>query len=205
MSVTIVLDFETTGISPGNGARTTEVGAVRIEDGRIVDAFQSLMNAGVRIPRFIERYTGITNAMVRKAPPAAEVMAGLARFIGEVPLVAHNASFDRRFLDAELARIGLFRRQDMACSVLVARRVYPDAPSYKLGALVRYLSLPNDGVYHRALADATLTAHLWLSMQAALQSRYRLRATPFALMKRLQQIPKREVASYLRLLSPAAR
>ena len=66
-----VIDFETTGISPAMGDRATEVAIVMMEGGRVVDRFQSLMNAGVRIPSFITQLTGITNAMVAAAPPAA--------------------------------------------------------------------------------------------------------------------------------------
>jgi hypothetical protein len=105
-----VIDFETTGISPGQGDRATEVAIVLLEGGRVVDRFQSLMNAGVRIPSFITQLTGITNAMVAAAPPAAQVMAEAARFVGDAPMVAHNASFDRKFWQAELARPGCPRR-----------------------------------------------------------------------------------------------
>ena len=66
-----VIDFETTGSTPAQGARATEVAIVLVEGGRVVDQFQSLMNAGVRIPPFITQLTGITNAMVADAPPAA--------------------------------------------------------------------------------------------------------------------------------------
>ena len=192
-----ILDFETTGMSPDYGDRVTEVGVVVIADGQIIDSFQSLMNAGVRIPRFIEQLTGITNAMIRKAPPVNDVMTELAEFIGESPLVAHNASFDRKFLDAELNYIGRQRRQEIACSVLVSRRVYPEAPSHKLGELVRYVGLPTDGIYHRALADATMTAQLWLRMQADIGRRYGLDDVPFQLMQALQRVPKRSVGAYL--------
>jgi hypothetical protein len=105
-----VIDFETTGISPAMGDRATEVAIVMMEGGRVVDRFQSLMNAGVRIPSFITQLTGITNAMVAAAPPAAQVMAEAGRFVGDVPMVAHNASFDRKFWVEELARAGLARR-----------------------------------------------------------------------------------------------
>ena len=70
MSTIAVIDFETTGVSPEQGARATEVAIVLLEQGRVVDRFQSLMNAGVRIPSFITQLTGITNAMVAAAPPA---------------------------------------------------------------------------------------------------------------------------------------
>jgi DNA polymerase-3 subunit epsilon len=64
----------------------------------VVDRFQSLMNPGIRIPAFITQLTGITNAMVQTAPPVAQVMRDAARFVGNCPMVAHNASFDRKLL-----------------------------------------------------------------------------------------------------------
>src|SRR4051812_3031722 len=100
-----VIDFETTGLSPTMGDRATEIAIVLLEDGRVIDRFQSLMNAGVRINAFIESYTGITNEMIADAPPAEEVMAQARRFVGDAPMVAHNASFDRRFWEMEMRRV----------------------------------------------------------------------------------------------------
>ena len=105
MDLVAVIDFETTGLSPDHGDRATEIAAVLLKDGEVIDRYQSLMNAGVRIPPFITELTGITDAMVRKAPPAAEVMRDVADFVGDTPLVAHNASFDRRFWDADANKI----------------------------------------------------------------------------------------------------
>ena len=152
----VVIDFETTGLSPGLGDRATEVAAVIIKDNKIINSFQSLMNAGVAIPTYIQQLTGISNAMLRKAPPCRHVMRELADFIGDIPLVAHNASFDTRFLDAEWSRIHHKRRQPFACSMLLSRRIYPHFPDHKLGTLVRHLKLPTTGEYHRALADAEM-------------------------------------------------
>ena len=70
-----VIDFETTGATPAHGARATEVAICLLEDGRIVDRFSSLMNAGVRVPSFITQLTGITNEMVAGAPPAQKVLS----------------------------------------------------------------------------------------------------------------------------------
>jgi DNA polymerase-3 subunit epsilon len=193
----IILDFETTGLSPNCGDRTIEVGAVVVEDSAIVDRFQSLMNPGMRISSFIESYTGITNQMLSTAPPVAEVMKRLAGFIGRHPLVAHNASFDRRFLDAELSRIGHTRRQEIACTMLLARRIYPAAPCHTLEALVRYKNLQTTGVHHRALADAEMTAHLWLTLTRDLKRHYALRQLPFELLLQLSKLPKEKIASYL--------
>ncbi|MFA7268778.1 MAG: 3'-5' exonuclease [Sterolibacterium sp.] len=185
----IVIDFETTGISPEHGARATEVAAVLVSEGVITGRFQSLMNAGVHIPPFIEELTGITNCMVRQAPSAANVMHELAEFIGEAPLVAHNAAFDRKFLQAELQRIGHQHRGDMLCSMRIARRIYPQAPNHKLATLVRHARIAETGKYHRALADAEMTAGLWLKMQEELSRSFSLENVPLALLKKIQSAP----------------
>ena len=194
MDTVAIIDFETTGMSPEMGDRATEVGVVMVSDGRIVDRYQSLMNAGAYIPAFIEELTGISNAMIRNAPPASVVMGELAAFVGSVPLVAHNASFDSRFLDAEWARIGHRRKAEFACSMLLARRIYQDAPNHKLGMLVSHLGLPQ-GRAHRALADAEMTAHLWLRMVSDLQARHGLGSVPHEFLCALQKTPKAKFAS----------
>ena len=154
---------------PVTETRIIEVGAVLIADGQIADRFQSLMHPGMKVSSFIEEYTGITNRMLTSAPTIKEVMPKLRTFLSQHHLVAHNASFDSRFLDAELARINHKRLNEFACSMLAARRIYPEAPNHKLETLVRYKNLKTDGVHHRALADAEMTAHLWLQMIADIQ------------------------------------
>ena len=129
----IVLDFETTGLSPDYGDRAIEIGAVKLVNGELVDRFQQLMNPGKRISSFIEDYTGITNKMLKDAPSCGEVMREFSYFIDDFNLVAHNASFDSRFLDSELNRIKCNNHGEFACSMLISRRVYPDAPNHKLG------------------------------------------------------------------------
>ncbi|HZY17433.1 MAG TPA: 3'-5' exonuclease [Ramlibacter sp.] len=172
MPRTAVIDFETTGLSPTLGDRATEVAIVLMEGDREVDRFQSLMNAGVRIPAFIEAYTGITNAMIATAPPAQAVMAYAARFVGDTPMVAHNASFDRRFWAAELERAGQPARHAFACTLLLSRRLYPDAPNHKLGSLAAFHSLPCSGRAHRAMADAEVAAALLGQIRHDLRRQY---------------------------------
>jgi DNA polymerase-3 subunit epsilon len=196
MSAVAVIDFETTGMSPDMGDRATEVAVVIVDDGQIVDRYQSLMNTGAYISGFITELTGITNQMVRNAPPAAQVMTELALFVGTIPLVAHNASFDSRFLDAEWARIGHRRQQKFACSMLLARRLYPASPDHKLGTLVRYLSLSDTARHHRALADAEMTAHLWSKMDADILRQYGLKAVSHDLMCALQKVPKAKLSAF---------
>jgi DNA polymerase-3 subunit epsilon len=194
----VVLDFETTGLSPNYGDRAIEIGAVLIENNQIIDRFQSLMNPGMKISSFIEGYTGITNKMLSGAPSIAEVMHKFASFIAQHHLVAHNASFDSRFLDAELQRINKQRRQEFACSMLISRRIYPESPSHSLETLVRYKNLKTDGVHHRALADAEMTGHLWIEMVNDLKAEYKLRQVPFDLMQQLAKVPKAAAPSFLK-------
>ncbi|WP_068637088.1 3'-5' exonuclease [Thauera butanivorans] len=197
MEVVAVIDFETTGLSPAQGDRATEVAAVIVEDGRVVDRYQSLMNAGVRIPAFIEALTGISNAMVRSAPPAGEVMREVSDFVGDIPIVAHNASFDAKFWDAELARVQRSRRQEFVCSLLLSRRLFPLAPSHKLGALVEYAQLPVAGRYHRALADAEMAASLLLRLEEELRQRHRVPQVSVELLRRIQRVPKAQLQKCL--------
>jgi DNA polymerase III subunit epsilon len=116
----------------------------------------------MRINAFIERYTGITNAMIKAALPCGAVMSGFRDLIEDFDLVAHNASVDSRFLDDEFRRISTQYPGDFACSMRVSRRLYPEAPCHKLGTLVEFRQLPQHGSFYRALADAEMTAHLWL-------------------------------------------
>jgi DNA polymerase III subunit epsilon len=194
----IVLDFETTGLSPDQGARPTEVAAVAVQGGRIIARYQSLMNAGVYVPHYITALTGITNAMVRAAPPVKQVMRELHQFVGDHPVVAHNASFDRKFLEAEWQRLRLATHSTVLCSLRLARRLYPQAPNHQLGTLVAHLGLPQTGRAHRALADAEMTAHLWLRMRADIASQFGYRHVPLDLLQRLQSVAKTETAAYLR-------
>lgn len=195
MEVVAVIDFETTGLSPDHGDRATEIAAVLLQDGKIIGRYQSLMNAGMRVPRFIEELTGITNAMIRKAPAAADVMREVSDFVGDYPLVAHNAAFDRKFWDAELGHIRRQRRQEFACSMLVARRVLPQAPSHKLGVLVDFAGLPVTGRYHRALADAEMAASLLIHMNSELRRRYHIDEVSHELLRQIQSVHKHQLDS----------
>ena len=201
MSAFAVIDFETTGISPDFGDRATEVAIVVMEGDRVVDRFQSLMNAGVRIPSFITQLTGISNAMVAAAPDAAVVMAEASRFVGSTPLVAHNAAFDRKFWAAELARVGLPAPQPFACTLLISRRLYPQAPNHKLGSLVDYHRLPRTGAAHRALADAEMVAALLDRILHDLRTRYSIAKPDHALLMALQRTGKAAVPGLLARLT----
>lgn len=193
-----VIDFETTGISPGQGCRATEIAVVIMEQGRIVDRYQSLMNAGVRIPAFIEGLTGISNAMIRTAPSAERVMGDVSDFVGATPLVAHNASFDQKFWDYELSRIQRSRQQSFACSLLLARRLIPGAPNHKLGTLTRYARLPDTGRAHRAMADAEMAANLTAYLTNELRQTHGLTTISHQMLCSLQKVPAAKISEAIK-------
>ncbi|MFY7860086.1 MAG: PolC-type DNA polymerase III [Limnohabitans sp.] len=193
-----IIDFETTGISPNMGDRATEVAIVLLQEGQVVDRYQSLMNAGVRVNSFITQLTGITNEMLQAAPAAEQVMREAARFVGDLPMVAHNAAFDKKFWQAELARCGQDGSHAFACTLLLSRRLYPQAPNHKLGTLAALHHLPSSGRAHRALADAEMAAHLLAQMQHDLKTRFGCTQVDHALMMGLQRTSRHMVSSYLK-------
>ena len=193
----IVLDFETTGLSPDNGDRAIEIGAVKIENGEVTDRFQELMNPRQPVSYFIENYTGITNKMLSKAAPCNEVMDRFTHFIQGQNLVAHNASFDKRFLDSELKRISSGYDGKFACSLLVSRRLYQTAPNHKLGTLINYKGIASNGNFHRALYDSEMTTKLWLAMLDDIQQQANINDVPFSLIQKLAKTTKINVSKFL--------
>ncbi|HDR9758890.1 TPA: PolC-type DNA polymerase III [Burkholderia cepacia] len=203
MQTVAVLDFETTGLSPNLGDRATEIAVILLRDGQVVDRFQSLMNAGRRIPSDVVALTGITNEMIASAPPASKVMKEAAAFVGKHAVVAHNAGFDKRFWQAELGLLGMTAEHAFACTMLVARRIYPDALSHRLSSLADMLRLPKSGRAHRAMVDAEMAGHLWCRLQQDIARTYGLNRIDHALMTRVQATAKAKVPMYLRSLAGA--
>lgn len=161
------------------------------------------MNPGLRISSFIESYTGISNAMLQDAPPVAQVMKDFSMFMGDHNLVAHNAAFDKRFLRAELKRINTLSHNPFSCSLLAARRLYQLAPNHTLGGLVEFKNIPTDGIFHRALADAEMTAKLWLAMLDDIAHLYQVKDFSFTLMQQFTGVPRHLVPAFFRKLMAA--
>ncbi|MBV8033945.1 PolC-type DNA polymerase III [Roseateles sp.] len=197
METIAVVDFETTGLGPTSGGRATEIAAVLVRDGVVIDSWASLMNSGSWVPPYIQALTGITNEMLADAPESTSVMRELARFTQGCPLVAHNASFDRGFWQAEMARAGIAPdpAHEFACTVLLSRRLWPEAKSHGLGAMTQFHDLRFTGRAHRALADARVTAELLLKVQAEVGRRFALdlgdAPVDHALLAQLQRMPLR--------------
>ncbi|MBN8527018.1 MAG: 3'-5' exonuclease [Planctomycetes bacterium] len=193
-----VIDFETTGLGPP-ADRIIEVGAVLVRDGAIAGTFSELMDPGFAIPPFITSLTGISTAMVRGRPRPEAQMPRLRAFLGEVPCVAHNASFDRRFFAAEMERAGEGHERPFLCSMLLARRLLQDAPGHKLGVLVQHLriAIPAGQRAHRALGDALMTVEVWRRLLDQLRGRLGGREPDAALLELLTRTPKARVAEVL--------
>ena len=167
----VVVDVETTGGSPGQGHRVTEVAAVLVAGGEVREHFCTLVNPERRIPRMITSLTGITDAMVAGAPRFGEVAFRLAEFLEGRVFVAHNAAFDWRFVCAEMERAtGMLPSGRQLCTVRVARKLLPQLRSRSLDGLAEFYGLEIEA-RHRALDDAAATARVLLRFLDALEER----------------------------------
>jgi DNA polymerase III subunit epsilon len=154
----VVLDLETTGGSPTSD-RVTEVGAVKVRGGEVLGSFHTLVDPEIPIPPIITALTGISDRMVADAEPIQVVLPCLLEFLGDAVLVAHNAPFDRRFLQANLERHGYPRLANRTvCTARLARKLLPrdEVPDVRLATLAALLGASVTPC-HRALTDARAT------------------------------------------------
>ena len=154
----VVLDLETTGGAP-DGAGITEIGAVKVRAGERLGEFATLVNPGQPLPPFITVLTGITEAMLRPAPPIETVLPALLEFLRGAVLVAHNAPYDVGFLKAACARHGYpWPNPRVLDTAALARRALTrdEVPNRKLGTLAQFFRSPVQP-NHRALDDAKAT------------------------------------------------
>jgi DNA polymerase III subunit epsilon len=153
-----VVDLETTGGSPATD-RITEVGVVKVRGGEVTGTFHTLVNPRMSIPPMITALTGISDAMVADEEPIEVVLPCLLEFLGDAVLVAHNASFDTRFLQAALQAHAYPRLESsVVCTARLARVLLPrdEVPNVKLSTLARYLRAGTQPC-HRAFTDAKAT------------------------------------------------
>ncbi len=168
----VVVDVETTG-GKGENHRVTEIGAVKVRNGEIVERFQTLLNPQRTIPPNIVRLTGITPAMVEEAPYFMDIAGAFEDFMEDAIFVAHNVEFDYGFIAREFARLGKSFRHAKLCTCSSMRKLYPGQRSYSLAALCQQYDIPLKQ-HHRALCDAEAAAELLLLInekrQAELES-----------------------------------
>lgn len=155
----IVVDIETTGISPEYEAMT-EIGAALIEDGQVVATFNELINPGKEIPPKITLLTGITDAMVADAPPVEDVMARFVAFSGDLPILGHNVNFDYAFLKTAAKKAGLSFEKKALDTMVLSRAFLTEQPSHSLTNLIEHLGIKRESA-HRGLDDAMATYELY--------------------------------------------
>ncbi|MEM5510050.1 exonuclease domain-containing protein [Pseudoalteromonas sp. AS71] len=163
-----VVDIETTGGLKG-GNRITEIGVVKVQHGKVIDTWTSLVNPERHIPGFITSLTGISDSMVYNAPVFAEIAQPLLDKLAGSIFVAHNVNFDYGFIKKECEMAGHFFKMPKMCTVVESRKAFKGLKSYSLGNLSSHFNL-NLTSHHRALADATATAELLLLIRQSQSS-----------------------------------
>ena len=165
----VVFDIETTGLSVQN-CRMTEIGAVKIKDGQVLDTFNTFVNPEQPIPEEIVKLTGITDGMVKDAPSEAEALKAFFDFVGkradtggEMLLIAHNADFDTGFIRAASVRCGYEFKNPYLDTLALARFLLPDLKNHKLDTVATHYDL-GDFNHHRACDDAAMLAAIYFCM-----------------------------------------
>ena len=154
-----VIDIETTG-GKYNEEGITEIAIHKFDGEEVIDQFISLVNPEREIQPFVANLTGITETMVRTAPKFHEVAKRVVEITENTVLVAHNAQFDYRILRTEFRRLGYDFERKTLCTIDLAKSLLPDAESYNLGKLSKFLGVPMSN-RHRANGDALATLHLF--------------------------------------------
>ncbi len=162
----VALDVESTGLAPGRH-RLLEVAAVVVRGGELGAQFQKLINPGRAIPQFITQFTGISAAMVKRAPAAGKVLPKLREFIGGRPIVGHNVGFDLGFLNYEAEQCGMAEGfpSEGVDTIALARRYLTGMRRARLDRVAAALHIPVHS-RHRALPDALLTAQIFAFLLA---------------------------------------
>lgn len=154
-----IIDIETTGNSYRFG-QITEIAIVLHNGSKVTDTFSTLVKPDMDIPLFITRLTGITNEMVKEAPPFYKIAKKVVEMTAGRTFVAHNVHFDYKFIKEEFKRLGYDYHRKTLCTVQLSRKLIPGHRSYSLGKLCAELGIEING-RHRATGDALATAKLF--------------------------------------------
>lgn len=155
----VVFDLETTGLDPLT-TRIIEIGALKYHNNELVDEFSALINPETVIPEVITKITGLAKSDLEDKPTIKEVMPEFLNFIGDLPLVAHNSSFDLSFIEANLKRLGMPVISNTNIDTIEIAKIYiPKAYNYKLETLKKYFKL--DYGSHRSVDDCKTTNYVY--------------------------------------------
>ncbi len=160
----VVLDLETTGLSPKDD-EIIEIGAIKVQNGQTVEHFQTLCKPCYEIDEFIEKTTGITNEMLSNAPNISDVLEDFMLFLGENIVVGHNVNFDINFVyDTTVKYMGKPFQNDFVDTMRIARRILPELPHHRLSDIVEHYGIKQETA-HRALADCICTFECFEKMK----------------------------------------
>ncbi len=168
----VCFDIETTGLS-AKTEKITEIGAVRIKNGEVVDTFSTFVNPEKPIPQKIVELTGITDAMVKDAPSQSEAVRAFLDFCGDDILVAHNAPFDTSFIKVACSNMGIEYNHTSLDTVAICRAILPDIKNCKLDTVASYLRLGSFN-HHRAVDDAQILSKIFISLCNRLKDDYNI-------------------------------
>jgi len=199
-----IIDLESTG-GKYNEEGITEVAIYKFDGQEIIDQFSCLVNPERKIQPFVQKLTGINNAMLRHAPTFSKVAKRIIEITEGCIVVAHNAKFDYRLLRTEFSRIGYDYQRQTICTVELSRKLIPGLPSYSLGKLVKNLGIPLTD-RHRAIGDAKATVKLFRLLltkdsdktivQASIKRQHKKRATN-TLIRLVEQLPAKTGVYYM--------
>ena len=166
----IAFDLETTGTKPKEDM-IVEVGAVLFDGPVAIKGYGTLVNPGIPIPPEASSVNGISDDMVQGKPCIADVLGSFADFCEDLPLVAHNAPFDFKFLLDDIKKNRASAPQGVVLDTLpLARKIFPGLPNYRLGTLVRHFGFPS-GTFHRAEEDSAYCGLLFDKLVGTLKLR----------------------------------
>ena len=165
----VVFDLETTGFSPETN-RIIEIGAVKVQNGKIVDKFSTFVNPQVPIPFRIEQLTSINDSMVIDAPVIADILPEFMKFCEGCVMVAHNADFDMSFIKKNCQRLDIPCKPTIVDTVALARVLLPNLNRFKLDTVAKALGVSLEN-HHRAVDDARCTAEIFVKFIEMLRER----------------------------------
>ena len=165
----VVFDLETTGFSPETN-RIIEIGAVKVQNGKIVDKFSTFVNPQVPIPFRIEQLTSINDSMVIDAPVIADILPEFMKFCEGCVMVAHNADFDMSFIKKNCQRLDIPCKPTIVDTVALARVLLPNLNRFKLDTVAKALGVSLEN-HHRAVDDAGCTAEIFVKFIEMLRER----------------------------------
>nr|WP_316613703.1 PolC-type DNA polymerase III [uncultured Ruminococcus sp.] len=163
----VCFDLETTGLYATND-RITEIGAVKVQNGKIVDSFSTFADPERPIPAKVIQLTGITDSMVKGAPSQREAVQQFLEFCGDAVLVAHNAPFDTGFIRKVCQDNGMEYNYNSVDTVAIARKILPDINNVKLDTLAKHFRLGKFN-HHRAVDDAEMLTNIFLNLIRVLE------------------------------------